>query len=153
MGLFDNAVPGGNISKPLMIVLGALLAGKMMGGLGGSDPAPASRSGATPQPGTSGMGTGGWTGGLGTLLQRLRAAGHADVADSWVGTGPNAPIQPNQLNSALGQTTVSDLARHAGISEQELLAQLSQVLPGVVDKLTPGGRIPGQAEIATHFGH
>ena len=55
MGIFDDAVPGGNIAKPLMIVLGALLAGKMMGGFGGSNPAPTSPSGTTPQPGTGGM--------------------------------------------------------------------------------------------------
>jgi uncharacterized protein YidB (DUF937 family) len=51
------------------------------------------------------------------------------------------------LQSALGQTTIADLARHAGISEQELLAQLSQTLPGVVDKLTPNGRVPSPTEI------
>jgi len=155
MGLFDDAVPGGSISKPLMVVLGALLAGKMMGGFGGgAAAAPTPSPGAAPQPGTGGMfeGMGGLAGGLGGLLQRLGYAGHTEVANSWVGTGPNAPIQPNQLNAALGQTTVTDLARHAGMTEQELLAQLSRVLPGVVDKLTPGGRIPDQSEISSQFG-
>lgn len=147
MGFFDDAVPGGNISKPLMIALGALLVGKMMsrGDASASTAAPAAPS----EPG-SGMGgglLGGLGGGLGGLLEKLSNAGHAETASSWVGTGANAPIQPNQLGSALGQTTISDLARHAGMSEQELLAQLSRVLPGVVDRLTPNGRVPGLAEI------
>jgi uncharacterized protein YidB (DUF937 family) len=95
---------------------------------------------------------GGLSGGLGSLLERLTSAGHGDVANSWVNSGPNQPIQPGQPGSALGQTTVSELARHAGMNEQELLAQLSRVLPGVVDKLTPGGRVPDASEIATQFG-
>jgi len=161
MGLFDDAVPGGSIGKPLLIALGALLAGKMMGGFGQPDNASTSPSRA-PSPqgsgdgglfqGAGGLFQGGLAGGLGALLERLKTAGQGDVADSWVRPGPNQPIQPGPLGSALGQTTVSELARHAGISEQELLAQLSRVLPGVVDKLTPGGRVPDQAEIANHFG-
>ena len=157
MGLFDDAVPGGSIARPLMIALGALLVGKMTGGFGRSDTAansPAARP--SPQPGAGGglsdLIPGGLAGGLGSLLDRLRSAGQGEVASSWVNPGPNQPIQPGQLGSALGQTTVSELARHAGISEQELLAQLSRVLPGIVDKLTPGGRIPDQTEIASHFG-
>jgi uncharacterized protein YidB (DUF937 family) len=91
-------------------------------------------------------------GGLGGLLDRLSQAGLGSTANSWVGPGQNAPIQPAQLQSALGQTTISDLARHAGMSEQELLAHLSQALPGVVDKLTPNGRIPSQNEVQSIFG-
>ena len=86
-------------------------------------------------------------GGLGGLLDRLTSAGHGATVNSWLGTGQNTPIQPDQLHSALGQTTISDLARHTGISEQELLAQLSRALPGVVDKLTPDGRVPSPTEI------
>jgi len=148
VGLFDDAVPGGSIAKPLMVALGALLAGKM---LGGHHSVPTSTSASSPQLSAGGLG-GMLQGGLGSLLERLTSAGQGDVANSWLGTGPNKPIQPNQLGSALGQTTVSDLARHAGMSEQELLAQLSRVLPNVVDKLTPGGRVPDQAEISSHFG-
>jgi uncharacterized protein YidB (DUF937 family) len=142
MGLFDDAVPGGNITKPLLVALGALLVGKMMSG--GSTPAEA----PTPQAGAVPQGQpGGSFGGLGGLLDRLSNAGLGQTVNSWVGTGQNAPIQPDQLHNALGQTTISDLARHAGMSEQELLAQLSRTLPGVVDRLTPGGRIPSQSEV------
>ena len=153
MGLFDDAVPGGSIAKPLMIALGALIVGRMMSG-GSSNQSVAPAQGSVPQPpspqGSSQMG-GGLIGGLGGLLDQLTKAGHGPVASSWVGPGQNAPIQPPQLGSALGQTTVSDLARQAGMSEQELLAQLSRVLPGVVDKLTPDGRVPTQSEVMSRW--
>jgi len=143
MGLFDDAVPGGNITKPLLIALGTLLVGKMMSG---SSNAPVEAP--APQPGTMpDAQQGGLLGGLGGLLDRLSNAGLGQTVNSWVGTGQNAPVQPEQLNSALGQTTISDLARRSGMSEQDLLAQLSRTLPGVIDKLTPGGRIPSQTEV------
>jgi len=155
MGLFDDVVPGGNISKPLLIALGTLLVGKMLGG--GS--APASQPQPQPQSGAGSSGGllgglagalgGGSAGGLGGLLERFTQSGHGDIANSWVGTGANQPIQPAQLNSALGQTTISDLARQTGMSEQQLLAELSRVLPGVVDRLTPNGRVPPPSEVAS----
>ena len=103
---------------------------------------PTPTSSPVPQPPSGGLGdllrggaggglVGGLTGGLGSLLERLTANGHGDVAGSWLGNGPNQPIQPAQLGPAIGQTTVSELARNAGMSEQDLLAQLSKVLPGV----------------------
>jgi len=164
MAFFDdalkNAVPGGKISTPLMVAAGALLLGKMFGGgFGGGSTAPAPASTA-PLPrgqiptGSSSMGQataaqeGGLLGGLGGLLSRLQQAGQGDVANSWVGPGENVPIQPTQLGSALGQQTVSDLARQAGVSEQELLAQLSKVLPNLVNNLTPNGRLPTQSEVS-----
>jgi uncharacterized protein YidB (DUF937 family) len=61
---------------------------------------------------------------------------------SWIGTGPNQPVSPNQVGSALGPNIIKVLAEKTGMSEQELTAQLSQILPGVVDKLTPNGRLP-----------
>jgi hypothetical protein len=86
MGLFDDAVPGGSIAKPLMIALGALLVGKMMGG--GSQPEPAQPS-QSPQAGAGGLGGilgGGLAGGLGSLLERFNSSGQGNVANSWVGT-------------------------------------------------------------------
>ena len=144
MGMFDDAfssaVPGGNMAKPLMIAAGALLLGKIFGGIGTAAPTVmAPQNAANPDQGL--------IGGLGGLLDRLKQTGQGNVANSWVSTGPNVPIQPAQLNSALGQQTVSDLARQAGVSEQELLAHLAQVLPKLVDKLTPAGRLPTQNEV------
>ncbi len=144
MGFLDDAVPGGNVAKPLLVALGALLVGKMMSG--GS--APQQQTATAPPT----AGSGGLAGGLGGLLDRLSGAGHGETVQSWLGPGTNAPIPPDRLGAALGQTTISDLARHAGMSEQQLLAELSRVLPGVVDKLTPNGRIPSAGEIQTALG-
>ncbi|HWG05912.1 MAG TPA: YidB family protein [Beijerinckiaceae bacterium] len=147
MGLFDdalrNAVPGGDVTKPLAIAVGALVLGKMLSGHSAPPPpqAPANA-------GQANMGSdGGLLGGLGGLLGKLQDAGHGNIANSWIGSGQNTPIQPGQLGSALGQQTISDLARQSGMSEQDLLNQLSQVLPGLVDKLTPNGRLPTAAEL------
>jgi uncharacterized protein YidB (DUF937 family) len=146
MGMFDDAVPGGSIAKPLLVALGALLVGKMMSGNDVATPAGMPQGSGTAPVGAQ---QGGLLGGLGGLLERLKQSGHADTASSWVGTGQNQPIQPKDLGSALGQTTISDLARSSGMTEQELLAQLSKVLPGVVDKLTPDGTVPSQSQIAS----
>ncbi len=148
MGGFDdavkNSVPGGNLAKPIIIALGALLLKKMLT----RDSAPAPQSAPVPPPTpTSLPGDGGLIGGLGDVLSKLQKAGHSQTVDSWVGTGANQPIQPGQLGGALGQTTISDLARQAGITEQDLLNGLAQALPGVIDKLTPKGRLPTAAEL------
>ncbi|HKM62733.1 MAG TPA: YidB family protein [Acidisphaera sp.] len=150
MGLFDDAVPGGNIAKPLIVALGALLVGKMLSGGSAAPAAPSAPPAPAPEPLPQPQGGG--VGGLGGLLERLTQSGHGETVNTWVGSGPNAPIQPQSLGSALGRTTVSDLARASGMSEQELLAQLSRVLPGVVDRLTPGGRVPSDAEVASVWG-
>ncbi len=141
MGLFDDAVPGGSISKPILIALGALLVSRVF-----ANKAPEGAGAPAPDQVDN---DGGLMGGLGGLLEKLQKAGQGDVADSWVKPGANKPIEPDQLGSAIGNQTISDIARQAGVSEQELLRQLSQVLPGIVDKATPGGRVPGNQEIAS----
>lgn len=80
--------------------------------------------------------------GLADLLAKLEAAGLGDQVKSWVGTGQNAPVEPGDLGSALGAQTITKMADHAGVSQDDLLTQLAKVLPGLVDKLTPDGRFP-----------
>jgi uncharacterized protein YidB (DUF937 family) len=82
------------------------------------------------------------SGGLGGLVQKLEAAGLGDVVSSWVGRGENQEISPDQLHQALGDDHVTQLAENAGLTKEQLLTQLSEHLPDVVDKLTPGGEIP-----------
>ena len=157
MGLLDDvlgsAVPGGNLAKPLMIGLAALLGARAVGGglgnlLGGTGPAGQIPPVAPPaQPGTSSQPQGGLFGGLSGLLQSFQQGGHGDVINSWIGTGQNQPISPGQLGSALGPEVIKVLAQKTGLPEQELGQQLSQLLPIVVDKLTPNGRMPTLAEI------
>ncbi|MDX8455688.1 YidB family protein [Mesorhizobium sp. VK9D] len=147
MGLFDNAVPGGNITKPLMIALGALLVGKM---LSGRSEEPAAPQAPAPAP-TDTSADGGLLGGLGGLLDKLKGAGHGNVADSWVGTGQNQPINANDLGAAIGPQVIREIAQRTGMNEQELLQQLSTALPGIVDKLTPNGQIPQNHQVASAF--
>lgn len=151
MGLLDEALgkatPGGDLSKPLMIALGALLVGKMVNGSGA---ATATQAPSAPQVNGAQTGAeeGGLLGGLGGLLKQLEASGHGDTVNSWVGSGQNKAIDPGHLGSALGPKTVSNISQQSGLNEQELLAQLAQNLPGIIDKLTANGRIPSLQEVA-----
>jgi uncharacterized protein YidB (DUF937 family) len=141
--MIRSAVPDGNIAKPLLLALGALLAsGALFRGAGGGPSA-----GAPTQP-TSDEGAGGLLGGLGGLLDRLQKGGLGDAANSWVGSGQNQPVSPGQLGSALGPNIIKTLAQRSGTSEEDITKQLSQVLPGLVDKLTPQGRLPTAAELS-----
>ncbi|RWC65328.1 MAG: DUF937 domain-containing protein [Mesorhizobium sp.] len=152
MGLFDNAVPGGNITKPLMIALGALLVGKMLSGRSAEQPdQPQAPVPADPTAAGTASGDGGLLGGLGGLLDELKNAGHGNVADSWVGTGQNQSINPNELGNAIGPQVIREIAQRTGLDEQELLKQLSAALPGIVDKLTPNGQVPQQHQVASAF--
>lgn len=137
-----SSVPGGNIGKPLMIALGALLASGVLFRGGGAQQS----ANASPQP--SSEGGGGLLAGLGGLLNKLQQGGLGNATDSWVGTGQNQPVPPNQLGSALGPDVIKSLAQRAGIPEEDLTQQLSRVLPGLVDKMTPNGRLPTAAELS-----
>ena len=82
------------------------------------------------------------TEGLSGLAQNFQSQGLGDIFSSWVGTGENKPIQPQQLQSALGADTLQQLAGGAGMSLQAALPLLAQLLPVVIDKLTPQGQLP-----------
>jgi uncharacterized protein YidB (DUF937 family) len=82
------------------------------------------------------------SGGVGELVDKFKETGHGEVADSWVGTGPNKPLAPGQLEKALGTDVLDTLAARTGLSKQELLAKLETILPSAVDKYTPDGRLP-----------
>jgi uncharacterized protein YidB (DUF937 family) len=88
------------------------------------------------------------SGGLNDLLKQLQQSGQGEVANSWVGTGPNKPISPNDLATALGADRINSLMTHSGMSRDELLDGLSQNLPDVIDQLTPEGRLPTEQEAA-----
>lgn len=213
MGLFggdssnNEPVPGGSLTKPVLIALGALLVGRMFSGksddneqpqvnapdqaasggglgdllgsvFGGGQQAnaPAGTQADSQAGGLGGLGSvlggllggvlggtaagqagqtgsgGGLGGGLGGLLEQLTQAGHADKVDSWVGSGSNTPIEPDQLGNAIGKNTISDIARQTGVNEQDLLAELSAALPGIVDKLTANGQVPDMQQLLKMLG-
>jgi uncharacterized protein YidB (DUF937 family) len=156
MGLLDDvlgsAVPGGSLAKPVMIAAAALLAPRATGG-GGLGSLFRSGAAASPAPSgapapTSRQPQGGLLGGLGALLQSFQQSGHGDIINSWIGSGQNQPITPDQLHQALGPQAVDNLSRLTGVAAPDLISELSRVLPGVIDRLTPQGRMPNQAEMS-----
>jgi uncharacterized protein YidB (DUF937 family) len=86
------------------------------------------------------------SGGLADLLKQFQQNGHGDKAQSWVSTGQNQAVQPHELEQALGNERIEWLMRQTGMSREELVAGLSEQLPGFVDQLTPQGRVPSQEE-------
>jgi uncharacterized protein YidB (DUF937 family) len=100
--------------------------------------------------GSSGGGSA--SGGLDGVLGALRSKGLGDVVSSWVGTGANRAISPEQVQSALGQDKVSQFAKQAGVSGNEATAALAGMLPGLVDKLSPDGRLPDAKGIESMIG-
>ena len=106
---------------------------------GGTTPAPTEQG--TDMAG-SGYGGGGISGGLGDLIDHFRNSGLGKKAESWVGTGQNEPVNESELGGALGPDLLDTLAKQTGLSRDELLKRLSQVLPQAVDHMTPGGNLP-----------
>jgi len=81
-------------------------------------------------------------GGLEGLVQQFSQAGLGHIVQSWIGGGANLPVSADQLQQALGDSHLSELAQKLGTSPSEISGQLAQVLPGLVDKLTPNGQLP-----------
>ena len=133
---------GGSIAKPLMLALGALLASNVL--FSGKE----QTASTSAQPTTDTSDPGGVLGGLGGLVNKLKQGGLGDVVNSWVGSGQNQPVSPGQLGSALGPNIMKKVSQMTGLSEDDLNKQLSQVLPGLVDKLTPSGQMPTAAEVS-----
>jgi uncharacterized protein YidB (DUF937 family) len=146
--------------SPSMLALLGLLAvagyqnrdkiAEMLKGLGGSSPGgQGGLGGLLAGLGGSAAGAGGvLSGGLGDLIDQFKQNGQGETADSWVKTGPNKPVTPSQLESAIGPDVLETLARQTGLSRDELLARLSRELPDAVDKYTPQGRLPTEAEFS-----
>jgi uncharacterized protein YidB (DUF937 family) len=80
-------------------------------------------------------------GGLGGLVEKLKASGLADAVASWVGTGENQPVAPNQLATALGPDVVSQIATKLGLGQEQVKQLLSKYMPLVINQLTPNGKI------------
>jgi uncharacterized protein YidB (DUF937 family) len=87
-------------------------------------------------------GAGGGGGGLADLASQFQHGGLGDVMNSWIGTGANQSISPDQLGGVLGSDMLSELTQRTGMNQGDLLGQLSQMLPQMVDRATPEGRIP-----------
>jgi uncharacterized protein YidB (DUF937 family) len=88
------------------------------------------------------LGNDGQNGGLGGLLEKFNQAGLGDAAKSWVGTGENMPISADQIGQVLGNDTIADIASKLGVGQGEAAGSLAEMLPGLIDKLTPNGQAP-----------
>jgi uncharacterized protein YidB (DUF937 family) len=119
MGLFDDLV------------------GKVVGAVTGS---PGQEEGLAA--GVMGLLTNPETGGLTGLVQTFKAQGLGEVISSWVGTGANAAITPDQVQEVLGSDVLQQLAEKSGVSLEAAKAQLAELLPSLIDKATPEGKIP-----------
>jgi uncharacterized protein YidB (DUF937 family) len=117
-------------------VLGPVLGGAQGGAPGGGDQAALLH----PVPGMLVNDAPG--GGLNGLVEGFQRGGLGDVMSSWISSGQNRAISPDQLGQVLGSDTVSALTRQSGGQSGDLLGQLAQLLPQVIDQLTPQGRVP-----------
>ena len=81
-------------------------------------------------------------GGLQGVVSEFEKNGLGATVNSWVGTGPNQPISPDQVHKVVGPDLLQQLADKSGLSVQDLTQKLAQLLPQAVDKLTPNGTIP-----------
>ena len=88
------------------------------------------------------LGQNSYVGGLSGLIQAFQKNGLSDIVNSWVGTGKNLPISPEQIQQGLGGDLLKQLAAQAGLSTEAAGGQLASLLPGLIDKLTPGGKVP-----------
>jgi uncharacterized protein YidB (DUF937 family) len=88
-------------------------------------------------------------GGLSGLLQQFKTAGLGEHADSWVGTGENKPVSPDQVSSALGASNIAAMAQKLGINAQTASAGLAALLPVIIDKLTPQGKVEAGADLGS----
>ena len=140
---------GGGLGGMLRRLVGGGASGGAGSGAAGSGPA-TSLSGLIP--GELGNLLGGAaagtmvSSGIGNLIKGFQDSGHGRAAQSWVGTGPNEEIAPNDLEHAVGADTLDALARQTGMNRDDLLSGLSQQLPELINQLTPNGRLPTDQE-------
>ena len=143
--------------------------GAVLGGGGGQNSGQATLVNAVLQmvlnKGGGAGGAAGAGGGLGGLIGALTQGGLGQVASSWVGTGQNQPVSADQITQALGSSSsgsgsssggvgsiLAQLAQQAGMSHGDAASSLSQILPGLVDKLTPNGQVPQQSSLEEMLG-
>ena len=120
---------GLDLGKIAGVVLGAVAGKKMGGGLGGM---------------LAGAAGGGM---LDKLLDGFKKGGMDTKAASWVGTGENEPVSADEVEQALGPAAIDEVAREAGVSRDEAREGLAQVLPTMVDKMTPNGQVPSDDDL------
>jgi uncharacterized protein YidB (DUF937 family) len=87
------------------------------------------------------------TGGLAGLVQSFKDKGLGDVVSSWISTGKNLPIAPDQIKKVIDPAQIQQLAGKLGVSNEEVSKHLAEYLPTVIDKLTPNGSLPASGDL------
>jgi uncharacterized protein YidB (DUF937 family) len=123
------------------------LASSLLQALGGASTSNTSNSGLA---GLLGGAPGG--GGLAGLVQAFEQGGLGQQAASWVGTGPNQSISADHVQQVFGSSSLQQLAAQHGIDPQQIGGQLAQLLPAVVNALTPHGTITSSGSPLDSFG-
>jgi uncharacterized protein YidB (DUF937 family) len=97
----------------------------------------------------------GQAGGLHGLVARFQEAGLGNTISSWIGSGENVPITPEQIQQTLGDGQLQQISEESGLPQDETANRLSELLPTLVDRLTPAGHVPqgGLGDMATLLGH
>jgi uncharacterized protein YidB (DUF937 family) len=86
-------------------------------------------------------------GGLGGLVQQFENAGLGNTISSWIGGGENQPIAPEDVHDVLGADLVQQIAAKTGLPVEQLLPQIAQHLPQLVDHITPNGEVPSGSNL------
>lgn len=92
------------------------------------------------------------TGGLGGLVETFKSKGLGDVMSSWISTGENKSISPDQIKQALGSDKIQQIAAKVGLSKDAASQHLSELLPQIIDKLTPDGKLPEAGKLGEALG-
>jgi uncharacterized protein YidB (DUF937 family) len=93
----------------------------------------------------------GGAGAIGSLVDQFKQKGFGEQVNSWIGTGQNEPIAPNQVADALGPDAIDQLSTQFKVPRDQMLSRLSTELPNALDHATPRGRIPEDAELQKHW--
>ena len=92
-------------------------------------------------------------GGVGAVIDRFRQKGYSDHANSWVSTGANRMLDPQAVDDVVGRDELSRLSQQLGVPQQEVAGGFAEILPEMVDQLTPGGQVTPEADEALDAGH
>ena len=94
----------------------------------------------------------GGSGGLGGLIDTFQKKGLGDLMASWISTGPNPPLSANQVTDVLGSDVLKQFAAKAGVPQSDAGGLLASLLPAVVDRLTPQGKVPDTNALESALG-
>ena len=119
--------------------------GSVLGGGASGQQSPIAQIAMQLLSGAGSSGRGG--GGLGALIQQFQKAGLGDAVNSWVSTGQNQPVTGAQVQQALGSEQIQQFAQKAGMQGGQVSDILAQLLPQLVDKVTPNGSVPQQNDL------